>query len=70
LRSGELLITHLAERQSWETWEREDREGMAERAQAEAERILNEHRVPPLDQYQEMELDEIMSKAKRELVAE
>ena len=68
LRSGELLMTHLAERRSWETWEREGREGMAERAQAMAEKILAEHQVEPLSPAQEGELDAVMAEARRILV--
>ncbi len=60
LRAGEILMSHLAERRPWEEWERTGREGLAERAQAEAERILAEHRVPPLDPGQERELDALM----------
>ena len=67
-RSGEVLLTRLAERGAWETWDREGRRGMAERAQAEAERILREHQVPPLDEAQEKELDALMAAAGRELV--
>jgi trimethylamine--corrinoid protein Co-methyltransferase len=69
LRSGEVLITRLAERRSWETWEREGRQSMAEQAHAEAERILREHAVPPLSAAQEQMLDEIMAQASRELTA-
>lgn len=68
LRAGEQLIPQLAERSPWETWEREGRNGMVERAQAEANRILVERKVPPLDQKQELALDEIMSLAQKELV--
>ena len=67
LKSGELLVTHLAERRSWETWERGGRENMAERAQAEAERLLAEHQVEPLLSEQEKELDAIMAEARRVL---
>jgi trimethylamine--corrinoid protein Co-methyltransferase len=67
LRSGEVLLTALAERGSWETWEANQRSGMAERAQAEAERILKEHQVPPLNSEQELELDEILHQADIEL---
>lgn len=69
LRAGELLYTHLAERRAWEEWDLAGREGMAERAQAEAERLLAEHEVPPLTEDQERELTEIMQEAERELVA-
>lgn len=65
LRAGELLYTHLAERRTWESWERDGRENMAERAQAEAERILAEHQVEPLQPEQERELDRLMEEALR-----
>jgi trimethylamine--corrinoid protein Co-methyltransferase len=68
LRSGEIYNTRLAERASWETWETGGRKGLAERAQIEAERILREHQVPPLESAQERELDAILSAAERELV--
>jgi trimethylamine--corrinoid protein Co-methyltransferase len=61
LKAGELLMTHLADRRSWETWDREGREGMAERAQAEVERLLAGHAVEPLRPEQEKELDAIMA---------
>jgi trimethylamine:corrinoid methyltransferase-like protein len=67
LRAGEVLCTHLADRRSWEEWDRAGREGMAERAQAEAERLLVEHEAPPLAEEQERELGEIMRGAEREL---
>lgn len=67
LKAGEMLVTQLADRRSWETWDREGREGMAERAQAQAERILAEHFVEPLRPDQEKALDEIMEEATRTL---
>lgn len=67
LKAGEMAFTRLAERGSWETWERGGRAGMAERAQAEAERLLVEHEVPPLAEEQQSELDKIMQAAQREL---
>lgn len=60
LRSGELLTTELAERRPWNVWIDEGREGAAERAQAKAERLLEEHEVPPLSEAQEEELDRIL----------
>ncbi|MBC8446378.1 MAG: trimethylamine methyltransferase family protein, partial [Chloroflexi bacterium] len=69
LRAGEVLYTHLAERRAWEEWDLAGREDMAERAQAEAERLLAEHEVPPLTEDQERELPEIMREAERELVS-
>jgi trimethylamine--corrinoid protein Co-methyltransferase len=68
LRGGEILLTKLAERGTWAEWEKRGRGSMAERAQAEAERILAEHHAPPLDSAQECALDEIMSAAHNELV--
>lgn len=68
LRAGEVQLTKLAERTSWEAWERKGKQGMVERAIAEAERILREHEVPPLEPQQEMELDAIMVAAEKELV--
>jgi trimethylamine--corrinoid protein Co-methyltransferase len=66
LRSGELWLTRLAERASWDSWEQGGRRGMAERAQQEAERILREHQVPPLEAVQEKELDALLQAARTE----
>jgi trimethylamine--corrinoid protein Co-methyltransferase len=68
LRAGEVLVTHLAERRDWHTWDQAGREEMADRAQARAERLLAEHDVSPLAGEQERELDEIMQAAARDLV--
>jgi trimethylamine--corrinoid protein Co-methyltransferase len=68
LKNGEVFVSKLAERGSWETWETGGRQGLAEQAQAEADRILREHQVEPLSADQEKALDEIMSAAERELV--
>jgi trimethylamine--corrinoid protein Co-methyltransferase len=68
LRAGEVLITSLAERRDWDAWDQAGREGMAERAQMKAERLLAEHQVPPLSSAQERELDGIMQQAERELL--
>ncbi len=68
LKSGEVYLTKLAERGSWEAWETSGRIGLVERAQAEAERILREHQVTPLDAAQERELDSLMISAEKELV--
>jgi trimethylamine:corrinoid methyltransferase-like protein len=68
LKEGEILITKLAERGSWETWTDGGRLGMAERAQAEAVRILREHEVPALETAQDQELDALMEAASHELV--
>lgn len=67
LKSGEILLTHLADRRTAEVWEREGRDDMAARAQAQAERLLAEHEVEPLTPSQEREYDKIMEGAQREL---
>ena len=64
LRGGELALTKLAERNSWDTWEEKlERKGMADHALDEAERILREHTIPPLEPQQEKELDKILAAA-------
>jgi trimethylamine---corrinoid protein Co-methyltransferase len=68
LKAGEIYLTRLSERGSWEAWEEGGSKCQADRAQAEADRILKEHQVPPLDRAQEKELDAIMAAAIRELV--
>ena len=69
LRAGELALTKLAERNSWDTWEEKfERKGMADYATAEAERLLREHVVPPLEPEQEKELDRIMAAAEKEMI--
>jgi len=68
LKNGEMFITQLAERGSWESWEKGGRRGLAEQAQAESERILREHQVEPLRESQSKELDAIMASAEKELV--
>jgi trimethylamine--corrinoid protein Co-methyltransferase len=67
LRAGEVFLTKLSERGTWETWEREGRPELAKRAQAEAERILREHQVAPLEERQERELDKILVEAEKEM---
>ena len=69
LRAGEMALTKLAERNSWDTWEEKmGRKQMADYATDEAERILHEHVVPPLDEKQEAELDRILKSAEKETV--
>jgi trimethylamine:corrinoid methyltransferase-like protein len=68
LKNGEVFVSKLAVRGSWETWNQDGRRGLAEQAQAESERILREHQVEPLDESQSKELDAIMTSAEKELV--
>ena len=67
LRAGEVLMTKLAERGTWETWERGGKLDFAQRAQAEAEKILREHKVEPIEQAQKRELDKILAAAEEEM---
>ena len=67
LRAGELALTRYAERNSWDTWEEKlEQKQMADNALDEAERILREHTVEPLEPQQERELDRIIEAAERE----
>ena len=67
LRAGEVALTKLAERNSWDTWEGKfERKQMADHATDEAERILREHVVTPLEPQQEQELDRILAAAEKE----
>jgi trimethylamine:corrinoid methyltransferase-like protein len=68
LRSGEILYSKFGERGTFAEWDRSGRQGMAERAQAEAEKLISEHEVPPLSEAQEKELDQILEAAQNELV--
>ena len=69
LRAGELALIRLAERNSWDTWdEKLGRKQMADYAVEEAERILREHIVPPLEPRQEQELDRILAAAEQDTV--
>lgn len=68
LKAGELTLTKLAERNSWETWEDKGRKQIVDHAIEEAERILREHQAPPLEPQQEKELDRIMAAAEKEMV--
>jgi len=68
MKGGEMFISKLTERGSWESWNKGGRRGFAEQAQAESERILREHQVEPLSESQSKELDAIMASAEKELV--
>ena len=69
LRAGELALIKLAERNSWDTWdEKLGRKQMADYATEEADRLLREHIVPPLEPRQEQELDRILAAAAQETV--
>ena len=63
LLAGEITRPKLAERSSWENWEKNGRLDMLARAQAEAERILRETPISLLDDTQNQELDTILEAA-------
>jgi trimethylamine--corrinoid protein Co-methyltransferase len=67
LRKGEMYITRLSERESWETWIKNGYPDMASRAEQWVKRIFGEQEAPPLESFQEMELDEILKIATKEL---
>jgi trimethylamine--corrinoid protein Co-methyltransferase len=69
LRAGEVFVTRLADRRPWEEWDQTGREGIGDRAQSEAERLIAEHEPLPLMEDQEQALDEIMQEASSELVS-
>jgi trimethylamine--corrinoid protein Co-methyltransferase len=68
IKLGEVAMNKFGERGTWEMWERGGKLTMADRAIAEAEKILKEHEVAPLESQQEKELDRIMAAAEAELV--
>jgi trimethylamine--corrinoid protein Co-methyltransferase len=68
LKAGEILLTKLAERGTWADWDRKGRLTMAERGAAEADRLIKEHQVAPLEAQQERALDGMMKAADKELV--
>jgi trimethylamine--corrinoid protein Co-methyltransferase len=64
LRAGEVWQGLLGvQESSWDTWQAAGAPTVLERAQAEAEKILASHEVPPLDDDQIRALDEIMRSA-------
>jgi trimethylamine---corrinoid protein Co-methyltransferase len=68
LRSGEILISNLSERRSFDIWDSTGRNGLLERAQEKVEQVFSDHKVQPLSNEQEKELDVIMDAAEKELV--
>ena len=68
LRAGEIMVPQLGERRTFAEWDRTGRRGFVEKAKAEADRILAEHEVLPLEDGQEKELEKIMQTATNELV--
>ena len=68
LRAGEISTPELSERGQFTEWDRSGRKSLEKNAQSEAQRILTENQVPPLEDAQEAELDKILQAAINELV--
>ena len=68
LRAGEIYLDKLVENRTYQEWLDAGKPDLAEKAHAKAEQILKEHIVPPLDEYQNKELDKIIQKAEDELI--
>jgi len=60
LRSNEVLQTSLADRQTWSQWLDKGKISLPERAENQARLHLKEHEIPPLNQAQMVELDEVI----------
>ena len=68
LRQGEIWQSRLGvPESSWEQWYYSGAKTILERAQAEAERLLVTHQVPPLPDEQSRELDAILNSAQRRI---
>ncbi len=63
LRAGEILLSKLWERRGFAEWDQSGRAEFADNAQAEADRLLASHQVPPLEAAQEREFDHILQAA-------
>lgn len=63
LRAGEVLLTELAERSSFEDWHRRGAPDIAIQAHHRAEHLIKQHHPPPLLEAQEKELERIWQKA-------
>ncbi len=68
LRAGEVLLTNLAERGSFEDWHRRGAEDIAIQAHHRAMHLLQQHHPDPLQEAQEAELERIMQKAWQNLL--
>lgn len=69
LKAGEILLTKLADRSTWEQWEADGRKSLADKAQSTADKLLKEQPAEHLLPEQEKELDRIMEQAKKEMIA-
>jgi len=61
LRSGEVLSTRLAARDSWSQWEKDGREGIIDRAESAVQNILENHEVRPLEAGQIAEMNKVIA---------
>jgi trimethylamine--corrinoid protein Co-methyltransferase len=67
-RAGELYFPRLSNRLEWEEWVRQGSKDIIGKARAEAQEILKNHEVRPLDDYALKELDNIMINAREHCV--
>lgn len=68
LRSGELWQGRLGVPEStWEQWYNAGKPTVVDRAQAIADQVLNSHEIPPLEEHQIREIQNIMLRADHEL---
>lgn len=62
----EQLLPHLADRSVYETWSERGSKEITERARERAQALVRQHRVPPLPEEQDRELDRILEAAEKE----
>ena len=62
------FLSFLSDRQNWAGWQQDGSPSMLDRAVAEQERILREHRVQWLDEAATRELDRIVAAADRRIL--
>lgn len=64
LHTGEVWQTQVGAIEStWDTWRAAGSKSIVDRAQVEAQRLLREHQIPPLENSQSNELDKLMKSA-------
>lgn len=66
----EFWLSPLIERLSWDSWQKEEHKGMEEKAREKARKILKEHHPRPLSDGQMQAIDQIVQKAKTDIMRE
>jgi trimethylamine--corrinoid protein Co-methyltransferase len=62
----EQFLPRLADRWPYETWQEQGPKDMVERARERAQELVHQHRVPPLPEDQDRELERILEAAEKE----